>query len=328
MIYNSLKFLWIFILFLCIALALAVVLEAPLWLLLTALSITTAVLVVSFVLVLRPLQQLERYLNHIIQEEEWAHADSSPIWEVLPFHKQIEAIIKGKLREAQNIDALQAVERQTTLQALQSQINPHFLYNTLECIRGQALLDGNREIAVMLEALGNFFRYSISHRENIVTLLDELENIKVYMLIQNYRFSNRYQLKIDFLGEEEELLNCCVPKLILQPLIENALLHGFKNRQNGTIDVQVDAMDHILILTISDDGEGMSATTLQELNDKISGNDKPSQPRAHGIALPNVNRRIRMLFGKEYGLHAYSTPGRGTDIEIVLPRLMRPEAGI
>mgnify|MGYP002239316295 CR=1 FL=1 len=101
---------------------------------------------------------------------------------------------------AKESDAAEEYERQATLQALQSQINPHFLYNTLECIRGQALMDGNTSVADMLEALGNFFRYSISRRENVVTLADEINNIRSYMLIQNYRFLNRYQFELEISG--------------------------------------------------------------------------------------------------------------------------------
>lgn len=273
-------------------------------------------------------RRLQHYLDKIIQDEAWKTACQGREWNDIPFHHQLEAIVQGNMKETQNQDAQRAMEQYATLQALQSQINPHFLYNTLECIRGQALIDGNSDVAKMLEALGNFFQYSISRKENVVPLFDEIENVKGYMLIQNYRFSNRFRLEIDFMEEEEQLVGCYVPKLMLQPLVENALLHGFENRTNGTVRLVLDASDNMLLLTVSDDGEGMAPAALCALNDRISGKVEtapPTKSHGNGIALPNINRRIQMLFGKEYSLHAYSTLGRGTDMEIVLPRITRPE---
>ena len=189
-------------------------------------------------------------------------------------------------------------------------------------------MDGNTSVADMLEALGNFFRYSISRRENVVTLADEINNIRSYMLIQNYRFLNRYRFELEFLEDEEPLLGCYVPKLTLQPIVENALIHGFQNQKSGCVTLTVDASDSMLMLTVSDDGEGMDAAVLEELNRKIQSRQtllrKPAS-HGNGIALQNVNRRIMMLYGRSYGLHAYSTPGRGTDVEIILPRITKAE---
>lgn len=131
---------------------------------------------------------------------------------------------------AKESDAAEEYERQATLQALQSQINPHFLYNTLECIRGQALMDGNTSVADMLEALGNFFRYSISRRENVVTLADGDQQYPQLYVDPELPLFDRYRFELEFLEDEEPLLGCYVPKLTLQPIVENALIHGFKTR--------------------------------------------------------------------------------------------------
>lgn len=270
----------------------------------------------------KELQLLQELAEHRYEEHTFdAFSD-------LPMNDELRRAVEAQINMEKETDAIAESERQATLQALQSQINPHFLYNTLECIRGQALMDGNSSVANMLEALGNFFRYSISHRENIVTLADEISNIQSYMLIQNYRFSNRYQLEIEFLESQDALLGCYMPKLTLQPIVENALLHGFQNRRNGLVTLTVDASDSVLLLTVSDDGEGMEDTVLNELNMKIQRwQAPPSQPASHGngIALQNVNRRIVMLYGHEFGVHAYSTLGHGTDVEIVLPRITQME---
>lgn len=112
--------------------------------------------------------------------------------------------------------------------SLQSQINPHFLYNTLECIRSEALIEGCSSIAKMSKAMGLFFRYSISQKENIVTIQGELDNIRNYCIIQNYRFEDKFVFKIEMEDEDDELLDCLIPKMTLQPLVENAIFHGLE----------------------------------------------------------------------------------------------------
>lgn len=257
-----------------------------------------------------------------IDLSEASNLSDIPIWKDLPYHEEIEDLLNRIIDEIKRENEMEVYDRQATLAALQSQINPHFLYNTLESIRGQALIDDNREIATMLEALGNFFRYSISRKVNIVTLLEEIQNIKGYMLIQNYRFSNRYSLKIDYIANEEEVSGCYVPKLMLQPIVENAIVHAFETKTHGTITVSIDEAEGALLITVSDDGGGMTTQQLENLNAKIEGiGEIDNQTNHTGIALENVNKRIHILFGKQYGIHAYSTEGHGTDIEIYLPKI-------
>lgn len=273
-------------------------------------------------------KEMQDLLRQLKEQEYTSLLPNEEKNKTLPFYPQLWDAVVNQVDMAKESDAAEEYQRQVTLQALQSQINPHFLYNTLECIRGQALMDGNTSVADMLEALGNFFRYSISRRENVVTLADEINNIRSYMLIQNYRFLNRYRFELEFLEDEEPLLGCYVPKLTLQPIVENALIHGFQNQKSGCVTLTVDASDSMLMLTVSDDGEGMDAAVLEELNRKIQSRQtllrKPAS-HGNGIALQNVNRRIMMLYGRSYGLHAYSTPGRGTDVEIILPRITKAE---
>ena len=218
--------------------------------------------------------------------------------------------------------AADILNKQAELDALQSQINPHFLYNTLDSIRGQALSEGAEDIADMTEALSTFFRYSISNRNNIVTLEEELENVRNYFMIQQFRFNNRFRLQI--LPVPQELLNNCrLPKLTLQPILENTILHGMEEKLGpGTINIRVLPTDARTVITISDDGAGMSEETLLHLQEKLRG-DAPvplKRSKGSGIALTNVNRRIKLLFGSDYGLRIMSTLGLGTDVEISLPR--------
>ena len=217
-------------------------------------------------------------------------------------------------------------EEQTELTALQSQINPHFLYNTLESIRGQALMDDNREIAGMVEALSSFFRYSISRKGKLVTLREELANINNYMLIQCYRFNNRFSLEVLIDEEDEEAYDFLIPKLIIQPVVENAIYHGLEEKlEGGRVTIEVIVTDKTLILTISDNGSGIEGAALAKLNQRIHSPsmrvEEEGGQKQHntGIALPNIHKRIQLLFGEEYGVNVYSTVGQGTDVEITIP---------
>lgn len=204
---------------------------------------------------------------------------------------------------------------------MQSQINPHFLYNTLESIRGKALNQGAKEIADMTEAMATFFRYSISQRENIVTLEEELENTRNYYKIQQFRFNNRFRLEINT-DTELALNEFKLPKLTLQPVIENAIYHGLEGKMGqGVVSIRAVETQHHILIVVSDDGLGMSEETLAQLQERLASgkSQQDGKQRGGGIALPNVNRRIQITFGLRYGLQVSSTLGMGTDVEIRLP---------
>ena len=202
--------------------------------------------------------------------------------------------------------------------ALQSQINPHFLYNTLDSIRGQAVRYKVYEIADMTKALSSIFRYTISKKDLFVTLRDELWNISTYFKIQQFRFNNRFSLNMH---GDTEALDYFIPKLILQPLVENAIFHGLELKtEPGHISIRYAATEKRLIITVSDDGVGMSTETLDRIRSSISGEYILEPHASHsGIALRNINQRIHLLYGKEYGLSVYSIENSGTDMEITLP---------
>ncbi len=214
-------------------------------------------------------------------------------------------------------------KRQAEYLALQNQINPHFLYNTLEGIRSEALIGGMDSVAEMAEALAKFFRYTISNLKTMVTVEDELNNVKNYCLIQQYRFGDKIQLKIEYDDDDEELIrNSKMPKLILQPIVENSIRHGIEPLiGQGIIMIRLQIVSGKLHIFISDNGIGMSNEALLELNHKLKKTFPAIEEseQSGGIAMLNVNNRIKLLFGDEYGLHFYSTPQLGTDVEILLP---------
>lgn len=246
---------------------------------------------------------------------------------------EVEAVAK-KVEEIMKTDKLiSASKKQAQYLALQNQINPHFLYNTLEGIRGETLSAGLENVAKMTEALATFFQYTISKVENLVQLEDELTNVTNYYIIQRYRFGDRLNLSVEYDEKEgPELMSCRMPKLILQPIVENAIYHGIEKKiGRGEIRIRIESTPQRLIITISDNGVGMTEERLSEINAKLRGMSfdyvAPAGQKTGGIAVVNVNSRIKLLFGEEYGVCMYSTLDVGTDVEITLPLLHGADAG-
>lgn len=243
--------------------------------------------------------------------------------------RQLNQLIEARVEasRAQHAVDLQAevISKQISLNSLQSQINPHFLYNALECVRGQAILCKAPVIADMVQALSSYFRYSIGTKSDIVTLKSEIQNIQNYLKIQQFRFNNRFQVRILF-DENSGVMDAVIPKLTLQPILENAIQHGFERKLGPahiTIEI-IETMRSINIL-VSDDGAGMDAATLDKLNAKIRSFDVlgESASAAHtGLAIPNIDKRLKLLFGEEYGVHVSSVEGMGTDVEIHIPYIV------
>jgi len=225
--------------------------------------------------------------------------------------------------------------REAELDALQSQINPHFLYNTLESIRGQAVMEGADVIAEMAYALSSFFRYSINRKEKLVLLEDEFRNVKNYIKIQNYRFNNKYALRI-YMDEADRPVvdHCQLPRMTIQPIIENALLHGVRDseREIEYLDISIGLTESKLLIKVTDHGVGICQEKLDEINNELRGAAGTSlntpTNSGNGIALTNINERIQLAFGEIYGLRVYSTLGFGCTVEIVLPKHLDKTAAL
>ncbi len=213
--------------------------------------------------------------------------------------------------------------RQAQYLALQNQINPHFLYNTLEAIRGDALSMGMRDIATITEALATFFRYTISNMDNLVSLEEELGNAENYFAIQNYRFGERISMQVSLEAGSEAAMDFMIPKLTLQPIIENAIIHGLEGQVGpGKVSVDIATDGGRLLIDVSDDGLGMSEDVLEELRRRLLSSDTTTNrddKHRGGIALANVSNRIKLLFGEQYGIRVSSIEGTGTTVEIQLP---------
>ena len=211
----------------------------------------------------------------------------------------------------------QIEQKELELKQLQNQINLHFIYNTLESIHMMAEINDDMETSIMAEYFGEIIRYSMNRRVNTVTLKEEIKIIDNYIYLQKIRFDQLFYIENMI---PEELLNCEITKMIIQPLIENAIYHGLSECSgNGKIIIQGTRVDNNLLLTISDNGIGISEEKLEELNDYINDNNNSF----NGIALRNINRRLKLNYGENYNLKIFSVEGKGTSMVLTLPFIVK-----
>ena len=280
--------------------------------------------IVFYFWVIRPYQSTERMLALFLDGYSLSSLDNRDV-SLSPATERMIGYVKEELNANR---LLKLSKRQAQYRALQNQINPHFLYNTLESIRSEALVAGLSSVADMTEALAVFFRYTISKVENLVTVEEELQNCETYFRIQQYRFGPRLQLNIECAPEDKaDIFRCRIPKLTLQPILENGIIHGTEFKIGaGKLTVKLERTDKLLTILVSDDGVGMDEYTLAQLNERVdqSGRAFQEDKEEHtgGVALVNVNNRIHLLFGEEYGLHVFSIPMAGTDVRITLPMIL------
>ena len=203
--------------------------------------------------------------------------------------------------------------------ALQSKINPHFLYNTLETVNSMAKIKGEKEISEMVYLLGNLLRESISGKSNTVFLGREIEYIRNYLRIQKMTYGDKFDVIYHI---DEEVSQAIVPKFILQPIVENAIVHGIEEKMgNGRIEIGCKRDNSDLVLEVFDDGIGMQQQEIRKLLDhSIEGEDVTGKHTKVGVRA--VDKRIRILYGDNYGLKISSVPGEGTKVTITMPLLM------
>lgn len=240
-----------------------------------------------------------------------------------PFVQKATGLITKFIESSVREHEAEYLKKQAEISELQSQINPHFLYNTLEAIRSQCLVNEVPDVAQMAKSLAMFFRYSIDTKRALVSIADELKNVSNYFMIQQYRFDNKFSLDIVLEDDDESVLDCMIPKLTIQPIIENSIYHGLETKMTeGRIEIRITRTHSRIIIIISDNGSGMDEEQLTRLNDALSSGVSgraDSGDRGTGIALPNVHQRIKLYFGREYGLVIRSVEGTGTDVEVTLP---------
>lgn len=219
--------------------------------------------------------------------------------------QKMEILIADQYRTGQEIKSAE-------LKALQAQINPHFLYNTLDLINWTAIRNNVYEISSVVQSLAKFYKLSLSKGKDIVSIADEIMHVQLYVDIQNKRFENRILLHIEV---KEEVLEYGILKIILQPIVENSILHGIleKKEKAGNITLTGGLEGDTIVLRVKDDGIGMKEEVLESIL-----NNSATQ-ESHGYGVRNINNRIKLHYGNEYGLSYKSEPGKGTEATMRFP---------
>ena len=226
---------------------------------------------------------------------------------------KITEVLDSKIKEQENL-------KKAELRALQAQINPHFLYNTLDTIIWMAESKKTDQVVQIVTALSSFFRISLSKGMDWITIGEEIERIKSYLTIQKMRYHDILDFKIEV---DQDVAENTILKLILQPLVENALYHGIKNkRQGGTISVRARRKgENEVLLEVEDDGIGFTPQKLARLLAELD-DDAGDIKMESGYGIGNVNNRIQLYYGKQYGLSIQSEYSTGTCVTLVIPAKM------
>ena len=275
--------------------------------------------------VLRPYKTYQSTLRRVLEGySEVQELQELPVYLTEESHEEYHYI--SEILSANKI--IEEGEKLAYIQNLQNQMNPHFLYNILENIRSESLLNGLESVANMAELLGDFYRYTISQEDNFVSLKEELDNAEVYFQIQRFRFSKKLELKVKV---QEDLLSLKVPRILLQPIVENSIVHGLEGRETGgKVGISISRSNQHVYIQVSDDGIGIEEEKLRQINEDLRNIRRGFQggvvgkrdmgKAGMGVSLLNIQERIHLLYGREYGLYLQSLENAGTDVCVVLPR--------
>ena len=287
-----------------------------------SLIILIGVLMITWVLVIVISDSISKPLQHLCQLTRQVGAGDFSLQKINGSGDEIATLeqsfnsMVGKIEDlVANVKCEQINLRRTELKLLQAQINPHFLYNTLDTIIWMAEDGQSEEIVEIVSALSDFFRISLSKGRDYITLKEEENHVRSYLQIQQFRYSDLLEYEINI---PEELGQCRLLKLTLQPIVENALYHGVKQKR-GKSKISITGFyerDHLL-LRVQDNGVGISKEKLEAIRKHLS-NENPEVTDS-GFGLANVNARIRLNYGRAYGISIESIEGEGTTVTIKIP---------
>ena len=279
---------------------------------------TPVIIVLSLIVVTVLAQLVTRQINRPLEELKTVVTnmkDGEPIvvqfddGEIGQVGNALKRTVDNNLELRERLIASRVKEREAELYLLQSQINPHFLYNTLDSIYCKAMIQNNDEIAEMVLALSNLFKTSLSKGNTVITVREELEHIANYMAIQRLRYGDRFELILDV---DEDLMDLRIIKLILQPFVENSVYHGLEPKiGGGYIEIRGERLEDTIYFQVTDNGMGMD-----DPNDIYSG---------YGVR--NVMDRIRLFYGEDYGISVDTVIGQKTSVEIRVPVLEDDRTG-
>ncbi|WP_179232961.1 cache domain-containing sensor histidine kinase [Paenibacillus rigui] len=269
-----------------------------------------------------PLNRLMRNMSRVELGDLNQRMDYSGRNEIGKLSRMYNHMLDSISRLIHEVYESKLAEKNAQLSALHSQINPHFLYNTLNIMKSISRLRGIEEVAEISESLAGLFQYSMKNLHQPVSLYEEIEHINNYFSIQQHRFGNRLRLSCHI---PPELLQASILKLTLQPLIENAVNHGLrKMKSGGCITIRASEAEGLLTLSVHDNGEGLPEQTAARLRESFDSSNAlhTRADISNGIGLINIRQRIQLYYGKEYGLHLHSKPGEGTTVSLSLPLII------
>ena len=263
-----------------------------------------------------PIRRLEQSIKELEAGREDVEIEEGGCYEVQRLGHSIRSMVSTMRHLMDDIIEQEGQKRRSELEVLQSQINPHFLYNTLDSVIWMTEAGRYEEAIQMVTSLARLFRISLSRGKSIIPLADELEHARHYMNIQHIRYKNKFNTQINALPGTDGLYTM---KLIVQPILENAIYHGMASAEDdGLITVTARREGEDLVIDVADNGLGMRPEVAASLLDE----DRPEiRTSGSGIGVRNVHRRIRLTFGDRYGLTIFSEPDEGTTVRIRLPAL-------
>jgi two-component system sensor histidine kinase YesM len=262
----------------------------------------------------RPIRKLSEVTNQVAGGNFDVRFDERSSAEVSMLSDSLNTMIDKINELLEQVKTEQTRLRKAEFEVLQAQINPHFLYNTLDAIVWLAEAGESKKVVSMVESLSEFFRTSLNQGKDIITIKEEIQHVGSYLQIQQVRYQDILTYEIDIPGD---LYRYTIPKITIQPIVENALYHGIKNKRGqGMIKIEGQKNEDSFTIKISDNGIGISPERLEQVRDGIK-NKVPTQNDIYGLY--NVNERIRLNFGENYGISIESIYGEGTVVSIILP---------
>lgn len=264
--------------------------------------------------VTKPIKKLCSQTRKVAQGDFTAHTKIESMDEIAVLTDSFNDMTSEIGMLVENIKKQEENLRITESRLLQAQINPHFLYNTLDTIVWLAEAKQTDEVISMVTALSSFFRTTLSKGKDYITIREEESHIRSYLQIQQFRYQDIMDYEIDI---DEEIYPYSIPKLTLQPLVENALYHGVKNKRGkGLIKITGKKVKNRIYLTVEDDGIGMTEKELDKLRRGVYRIQNEEDPSGFGLA--NVNQRLQYYYGEEYGVFFESEEGKGTQATVII----------
>lgn len=263
----------------------------------------------------RPIRAIRSVMHQVEGGDLQAHVDIQRNDEVGELANSFNHMVDKLNILVQEQEENQQKLRIAEFNALQAQINPHFLYNTLDSINWMARAGQVDQVSEMVNSLSVFFRIGLSRGKTFIIVEEELRHVENYIFIQKKRYEKYLDYEIDV---PENIKNCQCLKMILQPLVENSIYHGIKEKgERGIIRISAEEKQDTIVFKVTDTGQGMTEEKLKELQEMMR---KGIEYDANAYGVINVQRRIQTYFGKEYGLHFNSAWGEGTEVTVVIPK--------